>query len=65
MTGTLQQISGLLHEAGETHHQVFRHQMLRPPHGIDVHHISAARPLSGQGRLAVDQQAADFGQRHP
>ena len=24
MTGTLQQISGLLHEAGETHHQVFR-----------------------------------------
>jgi hypothetical protein len=24
MTGTLEQISGLLHEAGETHHQVFR-----------------------------------------
>ena len=24
MTGTLQQISDLLHEAGETHHQVFR-----------------------------------------
>ena len=24
MTGTLEQVSGLLHEAGETHHQVFR-----------------------------------------
>jgi hypothetical protein len=24
MAGTLEQISGLLHEAGETHHQVFR-----------------------------------------
>jgi hypothetical protein len=24
MPGTLEQISGLLHEAGETHHQVFR-----------------------------------------
>jgi hypothetical protein len=24
MTGTLEQISSLLHEAGETHHQVFR-----------------------------------------
>jgi hypothetical protein len=24
MTGTLEQISGLLHEAGETHHRVFR-----------------------------------------
>jgi hypothetical protein len=24
MTGTLGQVSGLLHEAGETHHQVFR-----------------------------------------
>jgi hypothetical protein len=24
MTGTLEKISGLLHAAGETHHQVFR-----------------------------------------
>ena len=24
MTGTPEQVSGLLHEAGETHHQVFR-----------------------------------------
>jgi hypothetical protein len=24
MTGALEQVSGLLHEAGETHHQVFR-----------------------------------------
>jgi hypothetical protein len=24
MTDTLEQISGLLHEAGETHHRVFR-----------------------------------------
>lgn len=24
MTGTLEQVSGLLHEAGETHHQIFR-----------------------------------------
>jgi len=24
MTGTVEQISGLLHEAGETHHRVFR-----------------------------------------
>jgi hypothetical protein len=24
MTGTLEQVSGLLHEAGETHHLVFR-----------------------------------------
>jgi hypothetical protein len=42
-----------------------RRQLLRPPHGLDPHHIPVARPVPGRGRLAVDQQAAGFGQRHP
>jgi len=29
------------------------------------YHVSVAGPVSGRGRLAVDQQAAGFGQRYP
>ena len=41
-----------------------RRQPLRSPDGLDAHHISVAGPVPGRGRLAVDQQAAGFGQRH-
>jgi len=42
-----------------------RGQLLGSPHGLDPHHICVARPVPWRGRLAVDQQAADFGQRGP